>query len=238
MEIKHREINSLCFEFLCFFNQRKKYVKLRRTHNARDVNSPMIGPLKSEKNKTSYSHRTCCKAKSLKVFFCEMFYSSEHGSFINFPCCICCCHSHGFAFFLSSSPFAVKIYNSFCSAPFHFMFADFFLPRSMLNILKYIFTARDMRKKFPKTKNTTKVSNASHRAIITQAKLMELFISLSAYTILFTLRNWKLKRRRENECFMKIRRWSQGHFALRPNENAICCPMKNLCRSNWNNKIE
>lgn len=85
----------------------------------------------------------------LKFFLRNVLF--EHGSFINFPCCICCCHSHGFAFFLSSFPFAVKIYNSFFSAPFHFMFADFFLPRSMLNILKYIFTARDMRKKFPKT---------------------------------------------------------------------------------------
>lgn len=232
MEIKHREINLLCFEFLCFFNQRKKYVKLRPTHNARDVNSPMIGPLKSEKNKTSYSHRTCCKAKSLKVLRNVLF---KRAWFI-----------YKFSLLHLLLPFSwlrfFPVFFSLCckdlqqlllrSVPFHvcrFLSA----PLDAQHFEIHIHSKRYAQKVSQNKKhNRRKVSNASHRAIITQAKLMELFISLSAYTILFTLRNWKLKRRRENECFMKIRRWSQGHFALRPNENAICFPMKNLCRSN------
>lgn len=188
----------------------------------------LVEKWKGEKNKTSYS-QNMLRGEVADVFLLRNVLF-KHGSFINFPCCICCCHSHGFAlyffFLLSCCKDLQQLFLR--SVPFHV--CRFLLLSSMLNISKYIFTARDMRKKkFPKTKHRKKEDKyVSQWAITTQAKLMELFISRiynSIYVMKLETEDGK------NECFMKIHRRIQGQISLF--RKKICWFYGKFMQMNW-----
>lgn len=121
------------------------------------------------------------------------------------------------------------------------MFADFFRSAffSMLNVLEYKFTARDMcaeKKLFPKTKTQKKISISSH----TQAELMELFISL-VYMILFMFRTLKVEQiesqgREEKRRALQVKMVDSGSrnvaFGIKKLSGArVDCPYQNRA---WN----